>query len=115
MGNEAQRLLRHYSIVANALITSQHSLSSSAKWEAKYSFGKEKRKIHNKISARFEFANGKIAKHVDSFSLNKWMGMAMGTKGTLFGWLPSSKKKLRDKSLKGLDMYIRRRKLGPKN
>ena len=39
--------------------------TGSAKWEAKYNFSKTGRKVHNKITAEFEFKDGLIIKHTD--------------------------------------------------
>lgn len=35
-----------------------------AHWEARYAFSATGRKVHNKIDATFQFADGKILKHV---------------------------------------------------
>jgi ketosteroid isomerase-like protein len=44
----------------------------SAKWEAKYSFSKTGRSVHNKIQSsfkfKFKFKDGLIIKHVDDFN-----------------------------------------------
>jgi len=57
-----------------------------ANWEAIYYFGKNKRQVHNRIHAKFEFNEGKIVKHTDEFNLYKWSRQALGIKGTFFGW-----------------------------
>lgn len=49
-----------------------------AKWEAHYEF--LGRPIHNVIEASFEFRDGKIVRHVDSFSFKRWSKQAF-TKG----------------------------------
>lgn len=84
-----------------------------AHWEAVYTFSKTNRKIHNKIDARFHFSDGKIIRHTDSFSLWKWMHMALGIKGLLLGWLPSIQSKVIAEANAGLDLYIKRKKLNP--
>jgi len=58
----------------------------SANWEASYSFPKTGRQVHNKISASFEFENGLIVRHVDSFDFYRWSRMALGLPGFLLGW-----------------------------
>jgi ketosteroid isomerase-like protein len=68
--------------------------SGSAHWEAKYTFSKTGRKVHNKINAHFEFSDGKIIKHVDHFDLRNWAKQAMGFKGALLGGTAFFKKKL---------------------
>jgi ketosteroid isomerase-like protein len=59
--------------------------AGSAHWEAKYTFSKTGRKVHNSIDATFEFSDGKIIKHTDDFDLKKWAKQAMGLKGALLG------------------------------
>jgi len=56
-----------------------------AKWEAKYSFSKTGRTVHNIISAQFEFKDGLIIKHMDTFNLHKWAIQALGIKGRIIG------------------------------
>ena len=68
--------------------------SGSAHWEAKYTFSKTGRKVHNSIDATFEFSDGKIIKHTDDFDLKKWAKQAMGLKGALLGGTGFFKKKL---------------------
>lgn len=70
----------------------------SAHWEAKYTFSKTGRKVHNKIRAEFEFADGKIIKHTDQFDLKKWAKQAMGFKGALLGGTGFFKKKLQEQT-----------------
>ena len=57
----------------------------SASWEAFYTFSKTGRKVHNIIQANFEFKDGKIIKHTDTFNLYKWSKQALGIKGLLLG------------------------------
>ena len=83
----------------------------SANWEAKYIFSKTKRKVHNLISAEFEFEDGKIIKHKDNFNLHKWAAQAFGLNGLLIGWTPQFKSKLNKETNKLLDIYERRNKL----
>ena len=80
--------------------------SGSAKWEAIYLYTPTSRRVHNRISASFEFEDGLIVRHVDRFDLWKWTRMAIGTMGTLLGWAPFFRKKLRETAKRGLDRYI---------
>ena len=66
----------------------------TARWEAYYTFGKKGRKVHNVINAKFEFKDGKIINHLDSFNLYKWSKQSMGVTGFLLGWTAFFKKKL---------------------
>jgi ketosteroid isomerase-like protein len=68
--------------------------SGKAHWEARYTFSKTGRKVHNVIDAEFEFSNGKIIKHNDNFDLHKWAKQALGFKGLLLGGTSFFKKKL---------------------
>jgi hypothetical protein len=76
-----------------------------AHWEARYDFSATGRKVHNVIDARFEFADGKIIRHADTFDLWRWAGMALGPKGKLLGWLPPVQNAIRKTAMKGLDAF----------
>ncbi len=80
-------VVKHFAVVAD-------DKNGTAEWEAWYTFSKTGRKVHNKISAQFEFSDGKIIKHVDSFDLRKWAKQALGFKGILLGGTNFFKKKL---------------------
>ena len=62
--------------------------TGSAKWEARYTFGATGRKVHNRIAASFELADGGIVRHVDDFDFYRWSRMALGLPGILLGWTP---------------------------
>ena len=84
--------------------------TGTAYWEAWYSFSPTGRKIHNKISARFRFKDGKIVEHIDSFNFWHWLKMALGIPGTLLGWTPFLKNKIRVQAAKSLNVFISRHK-----
>jgi hypothetical protein len=65
-----------------------------AHWEARYDFSATGRRVHNKIEAEFEFQDGKIIKHTDTFNFWKWSSMALGPIGFLLGWTPLLRKKV---------------------
>jgi ketosteroid isomerase-like protein len=90
---------------------SANDSSGSADWVAEYSYGKESRKIVNKVHATFTFQNGLIVSHKDSFSLWMWAGMALGATGYLTGFLPSVQNKIRKEAQSGLDLFIKRNKI----
>ncbi|HYN37568.1 MAG TPA: nuclear transport factor 2 family protein [Actinomycetota bacterium] len=77
----------------------------SAKWEAVYAFPKTGRKVHNKIEASFEFADGKISRHTDSFDFYKWTRMALGPVGTILGWTPIVQNQVRSQAKSQLDRF----------
>lgn len=72
----------------------------TARWEARYTYGKRKRPILNKISAEFMFKEGKIIKHKDNFDLKTWATQAIGWKGKVIGGTSYFKKKLQYRSRK---------------
>jgi len=75
------------------------------KWEAKYNFGKAKRKVHNKITARFKFQDGLIIDHRDKFNFWKWSRMALGGLGIFMGWTPFFRKRISTTVNKALDKF----------
>lgn len=80
--------------------------TGKAKWIAKYKFGPKKRAVVNHISATFEFADGKIIKHTDTFDLWKWSSQALGLPGQLLGWSGFMKKKIRSTSNRALSRFL---------
>jgi ketosteroid isomerase-like protein len=79
--------------------------TGTARWKAHYTFSKTGRKVHNKISAKFEFKDGKIIKHTDSFNLYRWAQQAFGLTGYLIGWTPFFRKKLQVQTNAMLSKY----------
>ncbi|HEX7175348.1 MAG TPA: nuclear transport factor 2 family protein [Pyrinomonadaceae bacterium] len=65
-----------------------------ARWEARYDFSATGRRVHNKIEAEFEFRDGKIIKHTDTFDFWKWSRMALGPAGVVLGWTPLLRRKV---------------------
>ncbi|MEI9920346.1 MAG: nuclear transport factor 2 family protein [Bacteroidota bacterium] len=80
--------------------------SGSAHWEAWYSFSRTGRQVHNIIDATFEFRDGLIYRHHDHFNFWKWSRQALGTSGTLLGWSPVVKNKVRDTARRSLDKFM---------
>jgi ketosteroid isomerase-like protein len=83
--------------------------AGKAHWEARYDFTATGRKVHNVIDARFEFRDGKIVRHADTFDLWKWAGMALGAKGKLLGWAPPVQNAIRKQGMKGLEVFEAKR------
>lgn len=77
----------------------------SAFWEAFYTFSKTGRKVHNRIHAKFEFKDGKIIKHTDTFNLHSWSKQALGLKGFVLGKTMYFKNKLKVQTNRLLDNY----------
>jgi len=62
--------------------------TGSARWDAVYRFPKTGRPVHNKISASFDFRDGRIQRHEDTFDFYAWTRMALGPVGIALGWTP---------------------------
>ncbi len=80
--------------------------SGQADWSAIYTFGKAKRKVHNKIHAEFTFKDGKILKHTDHFNFWKWSRMALGPLGLFMGWNAVVKVNIRKQAKTNLTKFI---------
>ena len=77
----------------------------SAKWIATYNFSKTNRKVVNEIQAEFQFLNGLIVKHTDSFDVWKWAKQAFGFKGLLLGWTGYMQKQIQKQANISLKNY----------
>src|SRR5512143_2584846 len=75
-----------------------------AHWVATYTYSG--RKVRNVIDAAFQFKNGKIVRHQDSFDLWKWAGMALGPIGVVLGWTPFIQSKIRRSAQERLEKFI---------
>ncbi|MBT8194341.1 MAG: nuclear transport factor 2 family protein [Acidimicrobiia bacterium] len=80
--------------------------SGSAHWVARYTFGPDKRPVVNRINARFAFANGLIADHVDTFSLYAWSRQALGPIGFFLGATPFVKNRVNSQARRGLEVFM---------
>ncbi len=92
-------------IVSSAIEASE--TQGSAHWDATYTFSGTGRPVENKIDATFEFRDGLISRHVDRFDLWKWTRMALGPIGTVLGWSPIVKGKVRGQAADGLAAWER--------
>jgi len=79
--------------------------SGVAEWQARYSFSKTGRKVHNQIKAVFTFKDGLIFDHRDEFDLWKWSRMALGMPGTLLGWSGFMQDKIHENARKSLEKF----------
>jgi len=75
-------------------------------WQANYLYSKTGRKVVNKITASFEFKDGKIYKHKDVFDFWRWSRQALGTPGLVLGWSHFFQKKVRIIANQNLDKFI---------
>jgi uncharacterized protein len=80
--------------------------SGSAHWIARYTFSTG-RPVVNDIQARFRFADGLIADHVDDFDFRRWARQALGPSGHLVALLPPLRSKARAKARDQLDAFMR--------
>jgi ketosteroid isomerase-like protein len=80
--------------------------TGSCRWEAWYTFSRTGRLVHNIIEARFQFKDGKIIQHHDSFDLWRWSRQALGTSGLLLGWSPLVKNKVRSTASRSLTKFM---------
>ena len=77
----------------------------AAHWEPRYTFTVTGRPVHNIIDSRFTFRDGRIATHVDSFSLWRWSRMALGGKGVALGWAPFVKNAIRSEARRSFERW----------
>lgn len=82
-----------------------------ARWEAWYTFSATGRRVHNTITAEFEFLDGLILRHHDSFDLWSWSRQALGVKGLLLGWSSVVRDRVREQAERGLDTYIEKQRI----
>ena len=80
--------------------------TGSAHWVARYTFSTG-RPVVNDIQARFRFADGLIADHVDEFDFRNWAKQALGPSGHLVALLPPLRGKARAKALDQLAAFRR--------
>ncbi|MDN3673552.1 nuclear transport factor 2 family protein [Flavobacterium branchiarum] len=77
----------------------------SASWIATYNFSKTNRNVVNHVFAEFQFQDGLIIKHTDTFDVWKWSKQAFGITGYLLGWTGFFQKKIQQQALLSLQKY----------
>jgi hypothetical protein len=87
-------------------VISADDQSGKAHWEPAYTFSQTGRKVLNKIDSEFQFKDGLIINHRDSFSLWKWASQALGPLGLLLGWSPPLRNKIRKQAGAKLEQFI---------
>ncbi len=83
--------------------------TGSAHWIARYTFSTG-RPVVNDIQAKFRFADGLIADHVDDFDFRRWARQALGPMGHLVALLPPLRAKANAQARSQLDEFIRAEK-----
>ena len=77
-----------------------------AEWEADYTFSKSGRRVHNAISAAFEFRDGQMIRHRDTFDFWKWTRMALGVPGVFLGWSSWMRRQVSWSARQSLEAFI---------
>ena len=78
-----------------------------ADWAVIYTFTETGRKVRNEIHTAFQFQDGKIITHQDTFDLWQWAGMALGSPGRLLGWTPFMQHAIRQRARNQLETFMR--------
>ena len=81
-------------------------LQGSCSREARYTFSKTNRPVHNVIQASFAFDDGKIYRHADHFSFWKWSRQALGISGWLWGGTPLIRRKVASSAKESLARFM---------
>jgi ketosteroid isomerase-like protein len=109
-GNEASDMWRmlasrakDFSLVFDGVEADEQT--GKAHWVAIYLFSQTGNTVVNDIHATFNFRDGKIVRHVDSFNLWRWSRQALGFKGLLLGWTPIVAGVVRKQAAKGLAAF----------
>jgi ketosteroid isomerase-like protein len=111
-GREAKMMWKMLCSSANDLTISYEIVAAEGdrvdvNWEAKYTFSKSGRKVHNKIKASLFFKEALIVEHIDKFSLYRWASQALGLQGYLLAWTGFFKKKLNQQTSAMLHKYMK--------
>lgn len=67
----------------------------TARWTARYAFGRARRPVVNRVRSMFAFRDGLICRHYDHFSFARWAAQALGPAGIALGWFAPLKWKVR--------------------
>ncbi|OZC02339.1 nuclear transport factor 2 family protein [Rubricoccus marinus] len=77
-----------------------------AHWRADYTFSQTGRHVRNEVDAAFDFQDGLIRSHRDTFDFWTWSRQALGAPGYLLGWTPWLRHKVSAEATRALDAYI---------
>lgn len=84
--------------------------NGKAHWVATYTFSQTGKKVVNDIHAAFEFKDGLIIKHTDSFDFKNWSKQAFGFVGSLLGGTTFFNNFLSAKVSKTLQTFMKKAK-----
>lgn len=76
-------------------IEAESATNGTCGWEARYTFSRTGRKVHNIIRSEFELRDGLIVRQRDHFDFWRWSRQALGIFGLLLGWTPFVRNKVR--------------------
>lgn len=82
--------------------------TGTCRWDARYTFSRTGRKVHNIIDASFEFSDGKIIKHQDTFNFWRWSRQALGSTGLMLGWTSVIQDKISETARRSLDKFMKK-------
>ena len=82
--------------------------TGSCAWDARYTFSRTGRHVHNRILANFEFKDGLIYRHKDFFDFWTWSRQALGMPGIILGWTPIIKNKVQKMADRNLRAFLSR-------
>lgn len=91
--------------VESSGITADDS-TGRAHWDARYTFLKTGKKVHNAIDSAFTFRDGLIEQHTDTFDFKRWASQALGLTGTVLGGTSMLRKKVQATAAKTLDDFL---------
>jgi hypothetical protein len=80
-----------------------------ARWSASYTFTDTGRSVLNDVRSRFRFSDEQIAEQVDTFSLRRWGGQAIGRRASVMGTTPLLGYVVRRQARRNLASYARER------
>jgi ketosteroid isomerase-like protein len=96
---------RSADLVVTHRVLNETPATAVAHWEARYTFTRTGRPVHNHIKATFTFEDGLIRTHRDRFSFWAWARQAFGPVGLLLGWTPWFKQKVQGEARHALGVY----------
>ena len=64
--------------------------------------------MKNHLTTEMQLVAGKIVRQDDTFSLWRWYSKALGAKGSLLGWTPIVRNKIRAQASAALRDYARK-------
>ncbi len=77
-------------------------------WVAQYTFSATGRPVKNHVTTEMQLVAGKIVRQEDTFSLWRWSSQALGAKGSLLGWTPFVRNKIRAQASAALRDFARK-------